>query len=146
MIEHLPLIFLPQRTEFITSLQLFWVLPGFSPLSPLEGSSGDRREEWHRRQASWNNAWYNIASLRRLRTLEVTLEVVSLYWQSINEQNIRIILEPVRQVTRPESFVLKLPFSAMGGQRPALNFSWSAVNDWHGADPWDELPCTIQRI
>lgn len=144
--EYLPAILLPQRIDSITSLRFFWLLVGYPPLPPPEGSSGDVREEWVRRQASWNNVWYNIASLRSLRTLEVHLEVVPPYWQIINEQNIRVLLEPVRQVTKPETFVLKLPFQAMDGRRPAWNFPWSAVNGWHGADPWEELPCTIQRI
>jgi hypothetical protein len=84
--------------------------------------------------------------MQNLRKLHVRLDIVPLFWQSLNAESARILLEPIRDVTGPEEFILILPFPAMDERKPAIKFRWSAVDGWQGVDPWEGLPCRIQRV
>ena len=83
-----------------------------------------------------------------LRELHVKLCVCDT-WATLNKEAASYLLEPIKQVTRPEVFTLTLPFPPMyKGMQPVVHRgSWAANNGWEGSDPWDDLPnCTIQRV
>jgi hypothetical protein len=75
--------------------------------------------------------------------LHVRLDIVPLFWQSLDAESARILLEPIRDVTGPEDFMAILPFLAMSQRKPKVNFRWSAGDGWQGVDPWERLPCMI---
>jgi hypothetical protein len=81
-----------------------------------------------------------------LQTLNVELDVLKIYWGSINEDTARQLLMPIKDVVRPKEFILSLPFPSMDGSVPLVLNSWSAIDGWDGIDPWDDLPCTIRRV
>jgi hypothetical protein len=73
--------------------------------------------------------------MQNLRKLHVRLDIVPLFWQGLNAESTRVLLEPMREVTGPEEFILIFPFPAMDQRKPAVNFRWSSVDGWHGVDP-----------
>jgi hypothetical protein len=137
VMEYLPLILLPQRINSIHNLRFTWShRTKGRPLGSYETC----------RQIRWCTIWHNLSKTQSLRKLHVRLDIVPLFWQSLNAESARILLEPIRDVMSPEDFMVILPFLAMNQRKPKVNFRWSAEDGWQGVDPWERLPCTIQRL
>jgi hypothetical protein len=83
--------------------------------------------------------------MQNLQNLHVKLDVRDAWWGSFDPKVARVLLEPIRKVTTPETFILTLPFPPGVASRLRIN-SWSADKNWKGADPWEELLCTIHRV
>ena len=144
-IEYLSIDFLPQRIDAIRSLRFLYSLPSFPPLVP-PGCTGLLWEEKLRRQTRWAAIWNVISTMRNLENLHVELHGIGPSWATFNKESAKVLLKPIKEVTRPTTFILTLPFSAMHeGMKPVTTYEWSARNGWEGVDPWEELPCTIRR-
>lgn len=76
----------------------------------------------------WASQWKNIASMERLRELRVRMKV-PFRWRGVWIREQILLLEPLKQITRPKVFVLTLPFQDPAEKESAL----------------EELPCQIQR-
>jgi hypothetical protein len=86
-----------------------------------------------------------IAPMQILQDLRVRLYANGLFWGSLNKENAKILLQPIREITVPENFTLTLPFLAMDSGKSMVITPWPAVEGWQGVDAWYELPCTIRR-
>ncbi len=145
VLKWLPITLLPQRIDAIRSLRFIWLLSNGPPVGIPPGFAGPQYQELARYQDRWREIWYIISTMKSLQSLYVKLEV-STDWATLNKESAEILLEPIKQITRPKIFVLSLPFPAMKeGMAPVTRWFWAARNGWEGADPWDELHCTIQR-
>jgi hypothetical protein len=149
VIAHLPLLLLPQRINSIVSLRFTWFIRACPPLqSGIQAKNAQSLAS----QIVWDKVWNNISSMQHLRKLQVCLMVSSHFWQDINQKDLQVLLDPINKVTRPDTFILKLPFRSMQqlvavrDEELRLGFPWSTAEDWKGQDLWEELPCTIQRI
>ncbi|KAL2071917.1 hypothetical protein VTL71DRAFT_13152 [Oculimacula yallundae] len=149
--EYLPLTILPQRMNAIRNLRLTCDFSGRPPIN-LCDCDWAKGNKWERilpvRQKKWENMWNILSNMTGLRQLYVKLHVGD-NWATINLDSAAVLLEPVKQVTRPELFVLTLPFPAMYEGMPPVNsrMPGKAINGWEGFDPWDDLPnCKIRRI
>jgi hypothetical protein len=145
VMEHLPILLLPQRIDVIRSLTFLWVLP-LDPLNVLEQEARETYPEFFGRPGVWKTIWHNISNMKGLQTLNVKLKVWPAAWQSINKETATQLLLPIKEGVRPKEFILSLPFPAMDGSTPLNTFPWSAVDGWEGIDPWDDLHCTIRRV
>jgi hypothetical protein len=143
--EHLPILLLPQRINTIRTLTFYWALR-LDPLHLVEQEARETFPEFFGRPGVWKIIWHNISNIQSLQTLHVKLDVWPGAWQSINKEIITQLLQSIREVVRPKEFILSLPFSAMDGSPPQNTFLWSAIEEWEGSDPWDDLPCTIRRV
>lgn len=63
-----------------------------------------------------------------LQTLHVELNVYPPNSQNLNKNTATQLLMPIRDVERPKSFILSLPFRAVDGFPPAIIHPWSAVD------------------
>lgn len=88
-----------------------------------------------------------MSAMTGLRRLHVKLYVTR-EWVAFNQDSAAELLEPVKQVTQPDSFLLSLPFPAMyEGMPPVTRGPGAARNGWEGSDPWDDLPnFKIRRV
>lgn len=145
VMEHLPILLLPQRIDAIRSLTFLWALR-LDPLHLVEQEAREIYPEFFGRPGIWKTIWHNISDMKGLQTLNVKLKVWPPGWQSINKETATQLLLPIKEVVRPKEFILSLPFPAMDGSIPLDPFPWSAVDGWDGIDPWDELRCTIRRV
>ncbi|KAH9208238.1 hypothetical protein DL95DRAFT_527541 [Leptodontidium sp. 2 PMI_412] len=138
--EYLPLCILPQRMNTLRTLRLTC---DFSGLPPIKANiwEGQHPGILHKRYEKWQNIWRILSEMASLRRLHFNLNVNYL-WETLDRESAAELLGPVKQVTRPDLFVLALPIPAMYEGRS------SAANDeWEGSDPWDDLPnCKIRRI
>ncbi|KAH7342628.1 hypothetical protein BKA65DRAFT_294953 [Rhexocercosporidium sp. MPI-PUGE-AT-0058] len=149
-IEFLPLTLLPQRVDTIRNLRFswdFWGPPPFSESFWRGRCSDSGLITLRKRQRAWLNIWRIMAAMTGLRQLYVKLNVDD-RWEAISLDNATELLEPIKQVTQPNHFVLSLPFPAMYENMPppVLSGRWVAKG-WEGSDPWDNLSnCKIQRV
>jgi len=143
ILQRLPSLLPQPRQNSIASLHFCYVLP----LPPLSDSSPAVCEEWAQRRERWDGVWSDLASLEGLRELYVKLAVMDLEWGTVDEESLRMLLEPVRKVTRPRTFVLGLPCRPMvwNARKPVPMFPWSAGTG-ESMDLWEELPCTVLRM
>lgn len=144
--EYLPRALLPQRINTIRTLRFFWELPNIPP-TIIPGFSGPGLEIHLKRQKKWRKIWHIISTMAGLRELHVKLNVTT-EWATLNKEAAADLLEPIKQVTKPEFFLLSLPFPAMYEGMPPMTrrWSWAARNGWEGSDPWGDLPnCMIRR-
>ncbi|KAE9364359.1 hypothetical protein N431DRAFT_563682 [Stipitochalara longipes BDJ] len=147
VIEYIPLALLPQRINAIRTLRFLWQLPNTPPID-FPDFPGPGREAHLKRLRKWKKIWKIISTIAGLRELHIKLNVPG-EWATLNREAAVELLEPLRQVTKPEVFLLSLPFPAMYEGMPhiTMRWSWAARNGWEGSDPWDELPnCTIRRV
>ncbi|KAH8585659.1 hypothetical protein B0O99DRAFT_696262 [Bisporella sp. PMI_857] len=144
VLEYLPLLLLPQRISTIRSLRFTWRFQRYPPLEDHLDPEVTSRSDQELRRLSWVTIWSHIAAMPHLQTLQVKLDVYDVWWGSFNEESARILLNPIRAVTTPETFILSLPFPPDTTDQFRVH-SWSAARGWKGVDPWDELPCTIRR-
>ena len=145
--EYLPLALLPQRINTIRTLRFFWGLPNYPP-TIIPGFSGPGLEVHLKRQKIWKKIWHIISTMAGLRELHIKLNATT-EWATLNREAAVDLLEPIKQVTKPEVFLLSLPFPAMYEGMPHVTrrWSWAARNGWEGSDPWDDLPnCMIRRV
>jgi len=144
IMEYLPRLLLPQRIDVIRSIIFYWHVY-LNPRQVLEQESQETDPCFIGLPGTWNATWANIAAMKSLRILHVKIEVMELFWESLNQDTATRLLQPIKQVVVPKEFVLTLPFPAMTNLPPRENFSWAAVDGWEGRDPWEDLPCTIIR-
>jgi hypothetical protein len=145
--EYLPLALLPQRMNAIRTLRFLWQLPNGPPMTFPE-FSGLGMEIYLKRHKKWRKIWQIISTMAGLRELHIKLNVTT-EWATLNREAATELLEPIKQVTKPEVFLLSLPFPAMykGMPHVIMRWSWAARNGWEGSDPWDDLPnCMIRRV
>jgi hypothetical protein len=145
VMEYLPILVLPQRIDAIRSLTFHWHLI-FTPLEILQQQARETNQDNTGPSVTWRQIWHNLSTMNSLHTLDVKLDVLKVYWGSVNKDTARQLLLPIREVVRPKEFILSLPFPAMDGSVPLVTHSWSAIDGWEGTDPWDDLPCTIRRV
>lgn len=147
VMEYLPLALLPQRINAIRTLRFLWQLPNSLPMIFPE-FSGPGMQLLLKRQKKWTKIWQIISTMTGLRELHIKLNVTA-EWATLNREAAAELLEPIRQVTKAEIFLLSLPFPAMyeGMPHTAARWNWAARNGWEGSDPWDDLPnCMIRRV
>lgn len=70
--------------------------------------------------------------------LHVKLEMKDAWWGPD-------MVEPIKKVTIPSTFILDLPFPSDATSHAQVN-SWSADKDLQSVEPWAQLPCTIRRV
>lgn len=149
--EYLPLTLLPQRLNAIRTLRLSFDFDGpppinFDPYWPP--SSPNHVMTFSNRQKIWQNIWRILAAMTGLHQLDVHLRV-DYAWDYLNRESAAEMLGPIKQVTRPNDFVLSVPIPAVyeGMPLPHPRVLWAARNVWEGSDPWDDLPdCKIRRV
>jgi len=90
------------------------------------------------REARWKSIWHVIASMQNLQSLHVKLDMKDAWWGPD-------MLEPIRKVTIPSSFILDIPFPPDARSHAQVS-SWSADKDLQNVEPWAQLPCTIRRV
>ncbi|CAD6445777.1 9ce08e0f-959e-497f-989e-71a09d173462 [Sclerotinia trifoliorum] len=105
----LPSLLLPQRFNAIRSMTIDWGFPYGSPIPPgLEGFS-------HQTWGFWVNSWKILAGMKGLSVLDVKLSsdvfFNSYQWTRLQEEEKTLVLQPIREVTKPKKFRLLLPFS-----------------------------------
>jgi hypothetical protein len=146
VMEYLPLALLPQRINAIRTLRIFWQLPN-TPFATLPEFSGPGREVHLKRQKKWRKIWHIISTMAGLRELHIKLNVTT-EWVTMNREAAAELLEPIKQVTKPDIFLLSLPFLAMCEvPHTTVRWIWATSNGWEGSDPWDDLPnCTLRRV
>jgi hypothetical protein len=83
--------------------------------------------------------------MQKLQNLHVKLDVRDAWWGSFDPEFARVLLDPIRKVTTPETFILTLLFPPDVINRLLIK-SWSTDKNWDDADPWEQLPCTIQKV
>ena len=132
-LEFLPLFFLPQRIRAIRKLIITWRFRGLPPVGNHPDALEGEKEIEEIRNVSWTIIWRNIAAMQSLKTLEVRMDVIPALWKHLDPEIARVLLEPIRNVTAPETFVLTLPFLQKGGNVESI-------------DDWDSLPCKIQKV
>lgn len=71
-----------------------------------------------------------MSTMESFRKLHVKLAVHEVFWGSLNGESAKVLLEPIKKVTRPGSFILSHPFPAMDEREPVINFPWTAGNHW----------------
>jgi hypothetical protein len=145
VMEHVPLLLLPQRINTIRSLTFYWALR-LDPLHLVEQEAREIFPEFFGRPGVWKTIWHNISNMKGLQTLHVKLDVWPGAWQSINKEIATQLLQFIGEVVGPREFILSLSFPAMDGSPPQSTFPWSAIEGWEGSDPWDDLHCTIRRV
>lgn len=145
VIEHLPILFLPQRIDSIRSLTFYWSLQ-LSPGDVLQQEAQEKNPQYIGRPGTWRAIWHNISAMKGLQRLNVKLNVRPYIWNNINKETATQLFLPIREVVRPKEFILSLTFPAMDGSPPEVNYTWAGVDGWEGIDPWDDLPCTIRRV
>ena len=149
--EYLPLTLLPQRLSTIRNLRLSFDFTGPPPINldlywPPSGLNPIMT--FSKRQRKWQNIWRILAAMTGLRQLDVYLRIDS-EWNILNLESAAELLGPIKQVTRPNNFVLSIPIPAMyeGMLLPHTRVLWAAQNGWKGSDPWEDLPnCKIRRV
>ncbi|KAH6717536.1 hypothetical protein BKA61DRAFT_288403 [Leptodontidium sp. MPI-SDFR-AT-0119] len=149
VIEYLPLSLQPQSLNTIRTLRFVWELLGNTvPPTVIHDYPQSLLHIQVMHQEKWRKIWDIISAMEGLHELHVKLFVCDYTWANLNKDAAAYLLEPVKQVTRPELFTITLPFPPMyEGMPPEVRGSWRALNGWEGSDPWDDLPnCTIQRI
>lgn len=149
VIEYLPLSLQPQLLNTIRTLRFVWELLGNTvPPTMIHDYPQSLLHIQIKHQEKWRKIWGIISVMEGLHELHVKLFVCDYTWANLNKDAAAYLLEPVKQVTRPEVFTITLPFPPMyEGMPPEARGSWRALNGWEGSDPWDDLPnCTIQRI
>jgi hypothetical protein len=156
---YLPSLLLPQRIDAIQTLYFNWIdLPShISTLLRFEGKEDVQATLTY--PTAWTTIWRNISAMKGLRTLLVNLSICSDVWSrswgNMNETTSDELLAPIKEVTRPSTFILSLPFPRMKNsvaQREmrdrdftVYEYTLGVHGDWDGIDPWDALHCTIRR-
>ncbi len=156
---YLPSLLLPQSIDAIQTLHFNWIdLPShISTLLRFEGKEDVQATLTY--PTAWTAIWRNISAMKGLQTLLVDLNVGrggwSRSWGNMNETTAEELLAPIKEVTRPSTFILSLPFPQMDNsvaQREirdqdftVYEYTLGVHGDWHGIDPWDALRCTIRR-
>ncbi|APA09142.1 hypothetical protein sscle_04g039120 [Sclerotinia sclerotiorum 1980 UF-70] len=119
----LPSLLLPQRFNAIRSMTIDWGFPYGSPI-PL-GLEGFSHQTW----GFWVKSWKILASMKGLSVLDVKLSgdvfFNSYQWTRLGEEEKALVLQPIREVTRPEKFRLLLPFSLEIYDSPLTNLPCS---------------------
>lgn len=148
--EFLPLGLLRQRMNAIRTVRLLWELPD-EPFLLYPEYSAHGLEIYRKRLQRWGRVWEIISTMTGLHELHVKLKFSSESprWATLNKEAAAVLLEPIKQVTKPDVFILSLPFPAMHEGMSFVIRRWrgAATNEWEGSDPWDDLPnCTIRRV
>ncbi|KAH7319503.1 hypothetical protein BKA65DRAFT_541580 [Rhexocercosporidium sp. MPI-PUGE-AT-0058] len=150
--EFLPLTLLPQRLDTIRDLRFSWDFRGPPPFSESfwrrAHCSDSALITIRKRQRAWLNIWRIMSTMTGLRQLYVKLNVDET-WAVLSLHSATELLEPIKQVTQPDHFVLSLPFPPMYENMPppTIRSRWVAKSGWEGSDPWDDLSnCKIQRV
>jgi hypothetical protein len=133
VIDHLPILLLPQRINVIRSLTFRWNLR-LSPSNILRQEPQETDPRLIGCPGIWWAVWKNISAMKNLQTLNVKLNVLDIFWQNIDKETATQLLLPIREVVRPEEFILSLPFPAIHSSLP------------EDIDRWGDLPCTIRRV
>jgi len=146
VVRFLPLVMLPQRINSIRSLRVIWRIRRTPPLGPQVDTKEVLQRRDERRWADWTTIWHTLSTMSNLQSLHVKLQVLDFYWGYLNPESSTKLLGPIKKVTIPENFTLSLPFPAMNGAvMPPVAYSWCVGENWEGSDPWDELPCIVER-
>ena len=74
VMEHIPLLVLPQRVNTIRSLTFYWAL-WLDPLNLVEQEAREIFPEFFGRPGVWKTIWHNISNMKGLQTLHVKLDV-----------------------------------------------------------------------
>jgi hypothetical protein len=135
VMEYLPELLLPQRINSMRNLRFTWAHP---PFGPYATSTKEQRR--------WCIIWRHLSTMQGLRKLEVRLDIMPLFWERINEEYVRILMEPIRDVKGVEEFILVIPFLEIGRRKLGLGLGWEAGGGEEGGDPWEGLPCRIRRV
>ncbi|KAL2076238.1 hypothetical protein VTL71DRAFT_1181 [Oculimacula yallundae] len=148
--EFLPLAILPQRLNTIRTLRLTCIFLGGPPPCDMhiwEKCSKEDLRILKKRQEKWLNIWRTLSQMTGLRQLHVRLEI-GWEWEKLSHHSAVELLGPVKQVTKPDLFVLTLPFPAMyEGMKFRTSGGPEVAKGWEGSDPWDELPnCEVRRV
>ncbi|KAH7403592.1 hypothetical protein BKA64DRAFT_777224, partial [Cadophora sp. MPI-SDFR-AT-0126] len=109
--EYLPLTLLPQRLNTIRNIRFRLNFNGPLPTNLGFWRSFCDKENLRiltKRYEKWQNIWHIISSITGLRQLHVTL-CVGRGWAAINQEGAAELLRPIKQVTRPDVFVLTIP-------------------------------------
>lgn len=106
-IDYLHKYFLPQRLVQVQDLRIDWEIDSFY-FTHHHGITADQLQF-----AAWKDSWAAILALAGLRKLHVTLwfrwrDMLDCY-EDIWKPNEETLLEPVKLVTVPGSFVVVLP-------------------------------------
>jgi hypothetical protein len=106
-IDYLHCFFLPQRLIQVQDLHIDWEIDSFY-FNHHHGITADQLQF-----AAWEKSWAAILALTGLRKLHVTLwfrwrDMLDCY-EEIWKPNQETLLEPVKSVTVPDSFVVVLP-------------------------------------
>ena len=130
--EYLPLALLPQRLNTIRFLKVSCDFSGIPPLDLPYWAQYFSEEDLRvvtKRKEKWQKMWRIIAGMEGLQRLHVRL-LVNDGWYTLNRESAAELLEPVKQVTRPQSFVLSIPIPAMyeGMSLPSRPSPWTATN------------------
>ena len=83
--------------------------------------------------------------MHNLRKLEVRLAVGGTVWDSLDVDSVTKLSEPIRAGTWPDDFTLLMPSPRTGETNPTGKPGSSAVGDWQDRDPWENLPCKVQK-
>ncbi|KAL2065492.1 hypothetical protein VTL71DRAFT_3162 [Oculimacula yallundae] len=139
--EYLPMTILPQRMNSISTLRLTCDFTGLPPIKANQYPG-----IMQKRYEKWQNIWRILSKMAGLRRLYFNLNI-NYEWETFNRESASELLWPVKQVTRPDVFMLALPIPAMyEGMTNTLTRPWAATK-WEGSDPWDDLPnCSIRRV
>lgn len=144
VLHYLPSMLLPQRINSIRTLCFQWELKEGSHGIGRPGNASHSFEIGALYLELWVVPWQTMASMQGLQELRVRLFVNRTSWGNLDGESVKPLLESIGKVTGPKNFTLILPFPAMKihGQYESDLFSVAEGRQ----DPWDDLPCTVQRV
>lgn len=77
--------------------------------------------------------------MQNLRNFYVENAVLEHRWSTLNKENAEVLLQPIKDVMRVETFVLTLLFPAMDeGMHADTNYEfafWTSRSGWEGVGP-----------
>jgi hypothetical protein len=104
-------------------------------LGPQPDYTAEGKEIARVNQDHWVTIWHTIASMQNLKDLCARLLVNGIFWRDLHTECAKVLLQPLREVTRSEIFMLALPWAMV---------LWSVAERRQGVEPWEELPCEIR--
>ncbi len=124
----LPDCLLPQRIQTIRQLRFSWnIYDEDPPLPPYEGQHTYQRDIY----TQWITIWRMLATMTGLQDLRIGLNLADKPWGDMDFKKASEIIKPIRAVTTPRYFEIRLPF-----RQPSAEASRA----------WDSLSCHIMWI